>query len=290
MLWECTRAMQCNICGGEAYLVHRGTRDNPHVDVYECQQCHTKQLNRIVDNDYENGFMNTKCEMSPEEISSRLNICKVDDLRRAKSLSSWCVQKDVLDFGCGFGGFLSEISCIAKKAVGVELGAIERKYLKSRGLRVEKEIESYKDKFDVITLFHVFEHLSTPRIWLYKFSNFLRGGGKLFLEVPNGNDALLSLYESREFSDFTYWSAHLYLYTKESLVSLIEENGNYEIEDAGQIQRYPLSNHLYWLAKGKPGGHEKWHFLDSDALNSAYTQVLAVQNYCDTLFFRLRRK
>ncbi len=49
------------------------------------------------------------------------------------------------------------------------------------------------------------------------------------------------------------------------------------------VQRYPLSNHLHWLARGRPGGHEVWSFLDSQELNAAYEEALAKQKACDTL-------
>lgn len=50
------------------------------------------------------------------------------------------------------------------------------------------------------------------------------------------------------------------------------------------IQRYPLSNHLYWLSQGKPGGHVKWgEFLDSKTLSNAYEAQLASLGATDTL-------
>ena len=79
---------------------------------------------------------------------------------------------------------------------------------------------------------------------LTNFSKYLSEEGFLIIEVPNANDVLLSLYENDKFADFTYWSAHLFLYTIRSLSMVIEEVGKYNIISAGQVQRYPLSNHL----------------------------------------------
>jgi len=202
----------------------------------------------------------------------------------------WCKNKEVLDFGCGFGGFIKGMQDVAKCICGVEISTTERNYLTVEGISVENKIEKFGKKFDVITLFHVFEHLFNPREWLTTFANYIKEDGMLFIEVPNANDALLSLYESPAFADFTYWSAHLYLYTKESLIKIINDNGCFEIEEAGQFQRYPLSNHLYWLSKGKPGGQNKWQFLNSEILNKEYTRMLEEANLCDTLLFRLRKK
>ena len=50
------------------------------------------------------------------------------------------------------------------------------------------------------------------------------------------------------------------------------------------VQRYPLSNHLNWLANGKPGGHKSQiSMLDSDALYDMYQNSLARMDATDTL-------
>lgn len=284
------KSIVCDICGGESFFIHKGTRDNPSIDIYECSKCHTKQLNHIVENDYSNGFMNGSNCMSAAEIEARIKDCDQDDKRRASMLESWIKDKDVLDFGCGFGGFIRYASGITRSISGVELGINEIKYLHKCGYDVKNHIEEYEKEFDVVTMFHVFEHLTNPSEWLSVISKKLKKCGLLFIEVPNANDALLSLYNNKSFENFTYWSAHLYLFTKESLKKLIDDNGAFLIEDEGQVQRYPLANHLYWLSKGEPQGQNKWPFFNDEEINSLYSKILEKQNMCDTLFFRIRKK
>ncbi len=281
----------CPICRGGGILVHRGTRDNSAVDVYKCCECETRYLSVIdKENDYENGFMYETNRLADLSIEERLRRFEEDDMRRCDMIKDLCKGKNVLDFGCGFGGFLHCISEHVNSCSGVELGKQERNYLHSKGFRCYKTIDESEQKFDVITLFHTFEHLSNPKIWLEKFHEYLTDSGYLIIEVPNGNDVLLSLYESEKFADFTYWSAHLFLYTIKSLTMLVEEVGLFDIVSAGQVQRYPLSNHLMWLAKGSPGGQNKWNALNSKELNRAYTQKLMELEMCDTLFFVLKAK
>ena len=45
------------------------------------------------------------------------------------------------------------------------------------------------------------------------------------------------------------------LHTRETLRKTLEYVGLQDIQIEG-VQRYPLSNHLNWLANGKPGGHK----------------------------------
>lgn len=277
----------CPICGGGGSLIHRGTRDNPEIDVYKCSACETKFLSVIQDYDYESGFMNQTEHLPKEVIEER--VYSEDNQRRFQMTQDLCRGKTVLDFGCGFGGYLECISKVAADVLGVELGKDERNYLNQKKIPCVKTIDEQNKKWDVITLFHCFEHLSAPKMWLEKLSEYLDTNGKLIIEVPNANDALLELYESRAFADFTYWSAHLFLYTQKSLAMVIEDTKKYSIEFAGQVQRYPIANHLMWLANGKPGGHKHWSFMDSDELTVAYMEKLKELQMCDTLFFVLNK-
>lgn len=280
--------MKCRICSEDCILVHRGTRDNSDIDVYMCKNCNTKQLSNFCVNDYENGFMNGG-EMTEQEIESRVLSCQSDDLRRAEYIGDLIEGKTVLDFGCGFGGFLNEIKERSSNCAGIELGCDERNYMAEKGIVNFTSLEECSGKWDYITLFHVFEHLSEPLKWLSKLGDYLKEDGRIIIEIPNGNDALLELYHNEKFADFTYWSAHLFLYTIESFSMLVDQVEGLEIEKIEQIQRYPLSNHLYWLGEGKPGGQNYWSWLDDEIINKRYKELLEKKKFCDTLLFTLRK-
>ncbi len=131
-------------------------------------------------------------------------------------------------------------------------------------------------------MFHVLEHIPDPKSILGELKEMLAGGGQIVVEVLNADDALLTFYNNSPFSHFTYWSCHLFLYTAKTLQMLFDQM-NLKVNYIKQIQRYPLSNHLHWLANGKPGGHQKWHFLDSQELHAAYLKQLAAIGKCDTI-------
>ena len=93
---------------------------------------------------------------------------------------------------------------------------------------------------------------------------------------------MISLYGCKAFEDFTYWSPHLFLYNNHTIRVLLERNG-FKIRFLGQVQRYPLSNTLYWLAKGKPGGHKEWMMLSDESIDRAYGERLANLGIADTI-------
>ena len=103
------------------------------------------------------------------------------------------------------------------------------------------------------------------------------------IEVPHAKDLLLSYVPCEKFKQFTLWSQHLILHTRESLRKTLEIIGLRDIQIEG-VQRYPLSNHLYWLSKGKPGGHtSSLSMLDTNSLSEAYQNSLARIDATDTL-------
>ena len=136
--------------------------------------------------------------------------------------------------------------------------------------------------YDLITAFHVIEHLPDPLQVLKSLAEKLSSNGQIIIEVPSSEDALLTLYDSDAFQRFTYWSQHLFLFNSNNL-GLLAKKAGLAVKAIQHIQRYPLSNHLHWLSKGKPGGHKAWSFIDSPELNNAYANALAAVGKTDTL-------
>lgn len=221
----------------------------------------------------------------PMPVQNWLREADADDERRFRFLRSRLPGKSILDFGCGAGGFLLKAGRIANVAEGVEPELRLQEYFSQSGLKIWHGIEALQasgSKFDLVTAFHVIEHLADPRGTLTQLASMLKKGGELIVEVPSANDALLTLYSCNAFRHFTYWSQHLYLFDSRTLTDLVNQAG-LSLRWIKQVQRYPLSNHLHWLSKGGAGGHQTWSFLDSPSLNEAYGNQLAALGLCDTL-------
>ena len=283
--------MACYLCGSSKNTKRDGSvRDNKDLDILECSSCGLVFLSdkeHIKDSYYEESNMS-------EDLNMRewLNETQTDDTRRYEFVKEMIKNKDVLDFGSGAGGFLLQAKSIAKSVTGIELDTKTFSFYKTNEIKHTSNIEDLQDNsYDVITLFHVLEHLSDPLTILNLLMKKLKKGAKLIVEVPNANDVLLTLYKSTAFSHFTYWSPHLYLYNAKTLNMLFDKIENIDTEFIQHIQRYPLSNHLYWLSKEKAGGHEKWgNFLDTKELSSAYESSLARIGTTDTIIAQCIKK
>ncbi len=174
----------------------------------------------------------------------------------------------------------------AKEVYGVELEVSMQQALAMEGItcfpNIDYAVSELSGKIDVVTLFHVLEHLPEPLNMLEKLKKLLSPEGIMIIEVPNAEDALLSLYQNEKFADFTYWDAHLFLYNNTTFRMLMDKAG-LNVKFLGQVQRYPLSNTLYWLAKGKPGGHKTWAMLSNEDVDREYGNQLAQLGIADTI-------
>lgn len=274
--------MNCYLCNSSALSLRRGmVRDAPGIKIFECINCGLVALDsssHITENHYQESGMHGPAIPS---MLSWLNETDRDDERRFKMVKESIVNRKILDFGCGAAGFLKKIQGVAAEAVGVELEQRVHEHWGDQ-MAIHKSLDSVGRQYDLITAFHVLEHMADPREQLKNFSRHLSTDGRIIIEVPNSEDALLTLFDSDHFQRFTYWSQHLFLFNAATLKMLIQQAGLHTIS-IKQCQRYPLSNHLYWLSQGKPGGHKSWQFLDSEQLDCAYANSLASIGKCDTL-------
>ena len=206
-----------------------------------------------------------------------------DDKRRVKQFQKFCNKKDVLDFGCGWGKFLSNLK-YANSLSGIELRKECLSYIrkKNKKINIKTNINSFNKKFDVITMFHVLEHIPFQQEALKLLKNKLKKNGKIIIEVPHAQDFLLEFDELKEFKNFTFWSEHLILHTYASLKKILSKAGFKKIK-INYFQRYGFDNHLGWFVRRKPGGHKFFKQYNSDILNSNYSNNLIKLKKTDTL-------
>jgi 2-polyprenyl-3-methyl-5-hydroxy-6-metoxy-1,4-benzoquinol methylase len=277
-----TKMKTCYLCNHPDFRVRKGVvRDAPSLQILECTNCSLVVLSsfqHLQAGHYEESGMHG--DVLPS-IESWLRETEQDDQRRFEILKAALVNRKVMDFGCGAGGFVRKAKSLAAEVAGVEPERRVRDYW-GDAIALHCNLKDAGDEYDLITAFHVIEHLPDPRAMLRELSAHLKEGGRLVIEVPSSEDALLTLYDSDAFQRFTYWSQHLFLFNSETLRRLATQAG-LRVLSIQQFQRYPLSNHLHWLSRNRPGGHQHWSFLDTPELTEAYASSLAALGKCDTL-------
>ena len=161
----------------------------------------------------------------------------------------------VLDVGCATGHFLYKIKPLVEECVGIEFNEEHARFVNEElGFKVHTvpidQTPVGEGYFDLITAFHMVEHVEDPVGLLTTLSRYLKSDGILYIEVPNLNDALLSVYKLDAFASFWYREPHIFNFSPETLRSVVERAGlSGEIKT---IQRYNFINHLHWITTGEP--------------------------------------
>lgn len=265
-------------------VYHPRVRDRDDVQVLRCNESGLIVLSRSDHMDLEH-----YCEQSGfsywgvDSRESALARTHRDDQRRVTQFRHLLEGKRCLDIGSGPGGFLDLVKPFVESLAAVEPQAEVRQVLEQCDYETYSSIEHVSQTgLDVVTIFHVFEHMTNPIETLVQARRRLRPRGLVLVEVPHAKDYLLSHLNHEPFKSFTFWSEHLILHTRESLRLYLELAGFNNVTVTG-YQRYPLANHLHWIRFGKPGGHELRPELSTPALDIAYARMLDDMDATDTL-------
>lgn len=161
------------------------------------------------------------------------NLLYIQARKVSLSLKLRMIQKhqeakgQILDIGAGTGEFLNYCRAYDWNIIGVEPNAKARKIAYERHeivLQNEADLSILeKGSTDVITMWHVLEHITDPLSQLETNYQLLNKSGLLVLALPN--------YESWDANKYgRFWAAydvprHLYHFTKKSVSMLAEKSG-----------------------------------------------------------------
>jgi len=276
-------------------IFNKSTRDVTNLNVLKCNRSGVIVLQKfLIPQEYYENQPNNYYDDSEVKIETVEGFIKSkpieNDIRRFESYKELIKGSEVLDFGCGRGGFLQLSEKISKRSVGLELNITNSNYLNNIGVQCVNTLsELNDDKFDLITLNHVFEHLNDPINILVELQKYLKDEGIIIIEVPHARDLLLETFNLESFKNFTFWSEHLILHTRKSL-EIFATNSGLQLKNMEGFQRYPISNHYNWLLKGQPSGHEIFDNLNNDDFHKHYAKLLDSIDQTDTIIGYFSKK
>lgn len=277
----------CKLCGSSSSrVVRRGLRHAPEQEVRECETCGLvfqsplpteAQLERYYRLDYRRDYSEPSLEERYEidQPDAVARVCRLVPLLHAGSR--------LLEIGSGSGAFLEAIAPHVGRAIGVEPEDAARAWLTARGTQVVPMLEDADaERFDAIVLFHVLEHVLDPVNFIKALTPYLAPGGRVVVEVPNIDDALVAVYHVRSYLPFYYQKAHLFYFSAKTLAEVFRL-AQFQTEITG-VQRYGLGNHLYWMLAGKPGGQGRYSEVLTPEVQQAYAESLVQRGHSDTLW------
>lgn len=160
-------------------------------------------------------------------------------------------ELSLLDIGCSSGLFLSHASKHGYQGYGIEPNLLERTYALNNGIKVigsELSDIDTKNKFDVITLWDVLEHIKNPIEYISSFRKYLSGlDACVFIQVPSCDS--LAARVLREECKMFDGIEHLTLFSLNSLKIAFSKAGFKLVEAQSVIsEKFALSNYLSYCA------------------------------------------
>jgi SAM-dependent methyltransferase len=165
-----------------------------------------------------------------------------------------------LDVGCGVGGYLRllERRGVSRESLfGLELDRSVVARLRAEGYsvfaeRVEEATDLPEGRFDLVTMFHVIEHVADPGRVAGRVARWLAPGGVFAVETPNLESLDARLFRAR------YWGGyhiprHWHLFTPASLGRLLTDQGlevtSVRYQTGHSFWMYSVH---HWLRYGEP--------------------------------------
>jgi len=173
------------------------------------------------------GHVDTRDVRAGDRLRARLRRRKV-----VKNFPHWVGRGRLLDVGCATGRFLQQMASVGWLVSGIELDP--EAAAKARTVTAEvvvgdpAEVTLPAASFDLVTAFHVVEHLPDPARAVRNMLGWLAPGGLLVIEVPNVG-GWGGAWFGRHWSGLDF-PRHLIHFTPGTMRTLVERCGG-RIED-----------------------------------------------------------
>jgi len=169
----------------------------------------------------------------------------------------------MIDIGCGTGYFLNAMQQRGWKTLGFEPSADARAVAKfnfNLDVLSSSELLDFTSKVDVVTMWHVLEHIHDLSGYLNKINEVLNDNGLFVVAVPNISSYDANVYKSE-------WAAldaprHLWHFNTNSISQLLDKYGfcieNYyrmplDAFYVSMLSQKNISNKINWLKVFKYG-------------------------------------
>ena len=225
----------CPLCGHDKFTKVMDCPDHflskEVFAIHECQQCKLRFTNPRPDENSIINYYKSDSYISHSNKSSSFKdliykmVRKITLKQKLQMIKRFTFQGKLLDYGCGTGHFLDYAHSKGWQVQGVEPDETARQNLPSTlANKVVADLDSIKDEdFNVITLFHVLEHVHQLDSTLKSLIQKLNANGVLILALPNHQS-----HDAQHYGE--YWAGydvprHLYHFNQRSLFHLSRKYG-----------------------------------------------------------------
>ncbi|MHC2991329.1 methyltransferase [Pontibacter sp. HJ8] len=291
------RLEQCPICGKEEFKNFLVVNDNAvskeSFVIVECENCSFKFTNPRPDTESIGKYYESEEYISHSNTKSGIInrayhvVRSITTKQKVELINRHSPAKGaILDFGCGTGVFLAACKKDGWNLRGIEPNAGARDVAsKETGEPIATDLgEVAGEKFAVITLWHVLEHIHTLNDTVEKLISLLQEDGTLIIAVPNADSHDAQQYKAD-------WAAydvprHLYHFTQDTMKRLLKKH-KMKLEET-----LPMKFDAYYVSMLSEKQKEGKTKMISSVLNGYKSNSYAEKNGNDysSLIFVAKRK
>ena len=213
--------MSCTLCGGNDFklISEKDSKSKVELIVCLCNTCSMVSQNPVPTEQEVEQYYATEYRQDYKQVFEP----KLKHVYRAGNLAlnrigfltkSSITSGKLLDVGAGGGEFTYVSSQSGFDSTGIEPNIGYSNYAKDQyQANVQTgQLADIDDRFDVITMFHVMEHIPDPVKTFKKLYDLLNEDGSLFIEVPN-----IETYGQSPVN--TFFKAHIHYFNETTLIS-----------------------------------------------------------------------
>ncbi len=154
------------------------------------------------------------------------NVKKVNLKHKYKLATNGLTTGKLLDIGCGVGDFLHTAEAHGWQCTGVEPSeeakAIARQRTQAKLMSSEDQEQLPDESFDVITMWHVLEHVDDLRWQIAQLQRLIKQNGRIVIALPNYKS-----YDGQFYKE--HWAAydvprHLSHFNRTTLAKILKTN------------------------------------------------------------------
>lgn len=233
---------KCPVCGSESQHPFLEAEDhnvsNDLFKIVECKDCSFRFTSPIPTEETIGDYYKSDNYVSHSGTKKGLvnrvyHIVRSRAIKQKENLASkYTKDKTILDIGCGTGDFLGYCKAHNWNTMGLEPDvsarkiALEKNAIEAKNLSHLYEIE--ENTFDVISMWHVLEHVYNLNEDIEQYKKILKKQGTLMVAVPNCSSKDAEHYKAS-------WAAydlpiHLYHFRPENMKRLFSKHGMEVIE------------------------------------------------------------
>jgi 2-polyprenyl-3-methyl-5-hydroxy-6-metoxy-1,4-benzoquinol methylase len=226
---------ECPCCGqksiGLALSAEDYTVSHRRFEIWECTDCTARFTQNIPGINEIGAYYQSENYVSHSDTNEGLinnlyhrvrNRTLIQKKRMVEKITGTSAGT-ILDVGCGTGAFLHTMQQSGWKITGLEPDETARKKAKELyDLNLDNPDKLFSlpaDSFEIITMWHVLEHVHDLHGYIKRLRELLNPEGKLFIAVPN-----YTSYDAKVYKEF--WAAydvprHLYHFSPGSMHKLL---------------------------------------------------------------------